>query len=176
MSRNAVFTVTICVSVAACTPRSVAPPTAPAITPASDVVLQSANGIETLASGICVARTAPQLTTKVVIAADGQEISPPIFRNQTRPVQEVLAAGTRFTTLCPFEYSPERLMTLQRALMARQTYFGPITGVLDDATGAAIQAFQAPLGFDSPILERGVAQTLGIIPFDLEEDPAPFQR
>ena len=139
-------------------------------------VLQSENGIETLATGACVARTAPRETTTVisetvevapaVVAPDGQVISEAVFRNQTRPVVEVLDAGTRFETLCPFEITPERVMTLQRALQARLVYQGPVTGVLDEATGRAIQAFQAPLGFDSPILERGTAQVLGIIPFE----------
>jgi len=176
------ITLALLSSAMACAPAPDAPPTAvPAAAPPESQVLQSENGVETLATGACVARTAPRTATVViseqvevapaVLAPDGTVISEAIFRNQTRPVEEVLDEGTRFETLCPFEYTPERLMTLQRALKARLVYTGPITGVMDDATRAAIQEVQAPLGFDSPILERGTAQIFGIIPFDLP-DPA----
>ena len=78
-------------------------------------------------------------------------------------VEEVIEEGTRFETLCPFEYTPERLMTLQRALKARLAYNGPITGVLDAGTRAAIKAFQTPQGIDSPLIQRGIAETLGVV-------------
>jgi len=146
------ITLALLSSAMACAPAPAAPPTA--VPPAATVVISEQ------------VEVAP-----AVLAPDGTVISEAIFRNQTRPVEEVLDEGTRFETLCPFEYTPERLMTLQRALKARLVYTGPITGVMDDATRAAIQEVQAPLGFDSPILERGTAQIFGIIPFDLP-DPA----
>jgi len=123
-------------------------------------VLQSENGIETLATGACVARTAPRETTTVisetvevapaVVAPDGQVISEAVFRNQTRPVVEVLDAGTRFETLCPFEITPERVMTLQRALQARLVYQGPVTGGCD----LLLARFRNQIPFDEALRGR----------------------
>jgi hypothetical protein len=128
--------------------------------------------------GVCFAQTAPQLSTRIVTrqvevvpavtAADGTVQTPPVFRNQTGPVTEEVAPGTRFATLCPDELTPERVATLQRALKARLAFNAPITGVYDAATSTAVQAFQVPLGIDSPELARSLAQRLGLIPFDAE--------
>jgi peptidoglycan hydrolase-like protein with peptidoglycan-binding domain len=81
-------------------------------------------------------------------------------------VTEPIGEGTRFETLCPPEYTSERVATLQRALKARLAYNGPITSLLDADTRAAVQAFQAPSGIDSPLIQRGVAETLGIVSLD----------
>ncbi|MDE0850814.1 peptidoglycan-binding protein [Yoonia sp.] len=132
--------------------------------------------IETTATGQCFARTAPPtririigeqiLVTPGIKGDDGTFTSPPIFRNQTRPITEVIGQGTRFETLCPPEYTRERVATLQRALKARLAYGGPITSVLDSETRAAIQALQAAQGFDSPLIERGIAEKFGIVSLD----------
>ena len=145
--------------------------------PATPVARLIAQGeIETTVSGQCFARTAPPTRTRIVEeqvlvtpgirAPDGSFASPPIFRNQTRPVTEPIGEGTRFETLCPPEYTPDRIATLQRALKARLAYTGPITGAFDGPTRAAIQAFQTDQGFDSPLLARSLAETLGIVALD----------
>lgn len=159
---------------AACTPP--AENTAPPETPAPTVNLIAEGEIETTVSGQCFARTAPPTRTRIVEeqvmvtpgvrAPDGSFSTPPIFRNQTRPVTEPVGEGTRFETLCPPEYTPDRIATLQRALKARLAYIGPITSVLDEPTRAAIQAFQVDRGFDSPLIQRGLAEMLGIVALD----------
>jgi hypothetical protein len=154
----------------ACTPVE-NPPPQPLQQPAPNLFT---NGeIETTATGQCFTRTAPPTRTRIVAeqvlvtpgvrADDGSYSSPPIFRNQTRPVTEPIGEGMRFQTLCPPEYTPDRVATLQRALKARLAYNGPITSVLDAPTRAAIQTFQRPQGFDSPLIQRSIAETLGIV-------------
>lgn len=146
----------------------------PAPPPAPTVAQLVATGeIETTVTGQCFTVTAPPTRTRIVSeqvmvtpgvrAPDGSFETPPIFRNQTRPVEEPIGEGTRFETLCPPEYTPERIATLQRALKARLAYNGPITGALDGPTRAAIQAFQVDEGFDSPLIARRLAETLGIV-------------
>jgi len=157
----------------ACTP--VATPDLSPIPPA----LITDGEIETTATGQCFTRSAPATHTRIVeeqvlvapavLASDGSVESPPIFRNQTRPVTEPMGEGTRFQTLCPPEYTPDRIATLQRALKARLAYNGPITGELDDPTRDAIRAYQAPQGYDSPLIQRGIAETLGLVSLDLDD-------
>lgn len=129
---------------------------------------------ETTAAGVCFAQAAPETQTRIVseqveivpavLAADGRVIAPPVFRERSRPATEIIRDGERFETLCPADYTPDRVRTLQRALTVRQAYNGPITGTLDEGTRAAIRAFQAAQGIDSPQLKRSVAETLGIVP------------
>ena len=94
---------------------------------------------------------------------DGSITFPPVFRNADRPVTEFVATGIEFETLCPEEFTPARVSTLQRALKARLAYSGPITGVYDTATQQAVQAFQKPSGFDSPQIARAIAIDLGVV-------------
>jgi hypothetical protein len=168
-----IISVPLLILVAACTP--VADPDVPMpATPTQNLITEGE--IETSATGQCFARTDPPTRTRIVeeqilitpgIKNDaGEFTSPPIFRNQTRPVTEAIGQGTQFETLCPPEYTPERVATLQRALKARLAYNGPITSVLDAGTRAAIQAFQASQGFNSPLIQRGIAETLGIVSLD----------
>lgn len=148
------------------------PPTTP--TAVQNVITEGE--IEATATGQCFARTSPPTLTRIleeqilitpgIKGDDGTFTSPPIFRNQTRPVTETIGQGTRFETLCPPEYTPERVATLQRALKARLAYNGPITSVLDAGTRAAIRALQSVQGFDSPLIQRGIAETLGIVSLD----------
>lgn len=174
MKLRPILTAPLLCAALACTP--VPPPSepVPALPPVQNLITDGE--IETTVSGQCFARTAPPTRTRIieeqvlvtpgVRGEDGTFTSPPIFRNQTRPVTEPIGEGTRFETLCPPEYTPERVATLQRALKARLAYNGPITSVLDAGTRAAIQAFQTPQGFDSPLIQRGIAETMGIVSLD----------
>ena len=126
--------------------------------------------------GRCYARTAPQTITTIAteqvmvlpetVSPDGSITSPPVFRNEDRPVTRVVDEGMNFETLCPDELTPERVATLQRALKARLAYTGPISGAYDADTQAAVQAFQQPQGFDSPQIARTIALQLGIVASD----------
>ncbi len=121
----------------------------------------------------CFARTPPRQATRIVTeqvmvlpertSPDGSITSPPVFREQSRPVTETVGEGVEFETLCPAELTEERIATLQRALKARLAYDGPVTGVYDGPTQEAVQAFQKPSGFDSPDIARVTAEQLGVI-------------
>lgn len=171
MTKTPLFVVTFAALTAACTTPEPTPDTDVPPVPVANLIAEGE--IDTTASGQCFARTAPPTRTRIVeeqimIAPgvrepDGSFSQPPIFRNQTRPVTEPIGEGTRFETLCPPEYTPERIATLQRALKARLAYSGPITSVLDGPTRAAIQAFQVDQGFDSPLIARQLAETLGVV-------------
>ena len=130
--------------------------------------------IEATAAGVCFAQAAPKTQTRIiteqieivpaVLGPDGDVLTPPVYRDQSRPATEVVQPGERFEAVCPADFTPDRVRTLQRALMARQAYAGPITGVMDAPTGAAIRQFQAAQGLDSPNLKREIAERLGIVP------------
>lgn len=60
--------------------------------------------------------------------------------------------------------------TLQRALSARGFFEGPVTGMADGQTRAAVQAFQKANGFNSPILTLDTAQRLGLVPIEVSRN------
>lgn len=70
-----------------------------------------------------------------------------------------------FRIPCPPEVGGADLFyaSLQRALKARGLYDGPVTGLADAATGAALQRYQAAAGLNSPVLSRAAALSLGLI-------------
>ena len=135
--------------------------------------------IETDAAGRCIGRaitpavietvTAQELDQPAVLGPDGAVLQPARYRsvirqNITRDRQEVL-----FETICPPAFTPEFVATLQRALATRGYYAGPITGVLDTATGRAVQDYQRQIGPDSPLLSIGAARALGIVSLSNEQ-------
>lgn len=154
-------------------PSDITDPIKPSV-PAPQVESIPFGEVETTAVGVCFAQAAPQTQTRIiteqvevlpaVLAADGRILTPAVFRDQSRPATEIIRAGAKFEALCPAEYTPERVRTLQRSLTVRQAYAGPITGTLDEATRAAIRRFQADQGTDSPLLTRSNAEMLGIVP------------
>ena len=137
---------------AACTP---APPELPAFVAAE---------IETDAQGRCFGYD----TTPAVIETVREQIrepgdGPARYRSVMR--QEILRERrvVKFQTLCPPEFTPAFVETLQRALVTRGFHPGPVTGQLDAVTLDAVQAFQRGSGGpDSPVLSLASAQRLGI--------------
>ena len=76
---------------------------------------------------------------------------------------------TWFETPCAMQAAdPDYIASLQRALAARDHYAGPITGVLDRATIAAVRTYQAPQGLDSGVLSLAAARQLGLSIWDPE--------
>ena len=152
----------------ACTPQ---PETAPATVAAPIVV--SLGEIETDVAGRCFARTAPPTRTDIVEemievvpeerAADGSVVNPAVFRTITRPRTVATGEGARFETVCPPIYTETFVSTLQRALLIRRGYDGPITGQFDEATSLAVQRFQRAMGIDSPLLSVDTARGLGLL-------------
>ncbi len=72
-----------------------------------------------------------------------------------------------FRVPCPEHVTDRFISTLQRALAARGYYDGAATGRADNATRAAVQAFQRDNGFNSPILTLESAQRLGLVPIEI---------
>ena len=52
---------------------------------------------------------------------------------------------------------------LQRALIVRRAYTGPVSETYDAATQAAVAAFQRDRGIDSPLLSVDTARDLGVL-------------
>jgi peptidoglycan hydrolase-like protein with peptidoglycan-binding domain len=56
------------------------------------------------------------------------------------------------------------IASVQRALAARGFYQAPITGVMDEATTAAVRLYQRQqTGVDSPLLSVDAAKVLGLV-------------
>ncbi len=90
---------------------------------------------------------------------------------QSQPDVALLDTTNRFETLCPADYSPALISDLQRALAVRDTYDGPISGLMDAQTVEAISTFQAAQGVNSGLLGRETARDLGLITLtDAERD------
>ena len=94
--------------------------------------------------------------------SNGRIVAPATYATETR--QDIVTPRQErfFQTPCPVELTPTYVASLQRALTARNLYTGPITGALDTATGAAIRAYQLPLGIDSADLSLEAARKLGL--------------
>lgn len=168
MHRSAPLALAVALALAACAP----PPTsAPATVPAP--IVMSLGEIETDAAGRCFARMAPPTQTNIVEemievapesrSPDGTVINPAVFRTITRPQTVAIGIGARFETLCPPIYTANFVSSLQRALLIRRGYDGPITGQFDDATSLAVQQFQRARAIDSPLLAVMTARDLGLL-------------
>lgn len=155
------------VALSACVPAPVAQP--------SNVLIDMGQ-IETRGDGRCFAKdispavietvTTHELENAEVRNADGVVTSPATFRTVSRQQIVRERADIRFETVCPQNYTAERVQTLQRALKARGFYDGEINGILDRATGFAIQRFQREDGPDTVFLAIETARKLGVVAFD----------
>ncbi len=120
--------------------------------------------IQTDAQGRCFGRD----ITPAVIETVREQIREPgdgPARYRTVSRQQILRERREvlFETLCPPEFTPAFVETLQRALVTRGFHPGPVTGQLDRVTLDAVQAFQRGSGGpDSPVLSLASAQRLGI--------------
>lgn len=94
---------------------------------------------------------------------DGTVLSPAIYRteSQQRIVRE--RRETWFETPCAEVWTAEFTGSLQRALQVRGLFYGPITGLSDARTRAAIRRFQKAGGLDSAILSLESARRLGLV-------------
>ena len=136
-------------------------------------IVVSLGEIETDATGRCFALTIGPTQTNIVeeltevvpvdVGPDGTIRNPAIFRTITRPQTVTTGPGMRFETVCPPIYTVEFVSSLQRALLIRRAYAGPITGQYDEATSVAVQMFQRGSGVDSPLLAADTARHLGIL-------------
>ena len=97
------------------------------------------------------------------IRADGSITQPAIYKTETRQAIVQERVETWFETPCADVLTAEFIATLQRALAARDIYRGPVSGVMDTRTRAAIRRYQAPQGLDSGILSLAAARQLGLV-------------
>ena len=140
-----------------------APDTLPPSPPAAVI---TSGEIRTVPGGGCVAFTAPETETRVV--TQQVEVSPGVLREVVGPQQFALGPGAEFAVVCPPVLTEDFVASLQRALKIRRFYEGPISAAYDDATAAAVRAFQQADGVDSPILSVAAAQRLGLVPVPRE--------
>lgn len=158
-------------ALAGCTPANGPPATPPGIQAAA-----SADAPHDARPGACYGKIVSPavyetVTEHIVIApaetgAGGTIITPAKYRTETR--QRVVGGGrpTFFETPCPDVITQDFVASLQRALKARRLLTGPITGIIDQRTEAAILAFQEPLGLKSSTLSLESARLLGLIAWE----------
>ena len=77
---------------------------------------------------------------------DGSLLRPPTYRSEARQMIVTPRVDSWFETPCAEALTPDFIASLQRALAVRRYYEGPITGILDKSTQAAIRAFQRTTG------------------------------
>ena len=143
----------------------------PAATDATPVVV-SLPQIEADADGRCFARTDPPVRVDVVERteevmpprrdAEGRITAPAVVRRVSVPQEVVTGTGARFEVVCPRVLTETYVASLQRALLVRQTYAGPISGTYDSGTRAAVRAAQQELGIGSEVLSVSLARRLGL--------------
>lgn len=87
---------------------------------------------------------------------------------QTETVQTIVTERQElwFEVPCSKLQTPDFVASLQRALIARGYYRGPVTGVMDERTGKAVRLYQLQLGIDSQVLSLVAAQALGLAIMD----------
>ena len=100
-------------------------------------------------------------------ARDGHPAQPAEYQTVTRQRIVQDRQNVWFRTPCPADMTPDFIGTLQRALLARGYYSGPLTGAMDPPTKAALRHFQSDHGLDSAILSLGAARMLGLITYNL---------
>jgi hypothetical protein len=147
--------------------------------PASNVPTFIGGAIETDTAGRCYGRdvapaviatvTAQELDRPAVVAEDGTVTSPAVYRTVTRQQITRERQEVAFETICPPAYTATFVASLQRALAVRGFYGGSVNGVMDTATGRAVQDFQRQSGPDSPLLSLATARSLGLIVLSSEE-------
>ncbi len=97
-------------------------------------------------------------------ASDGTQVAPGQFRTQTYTKVVAPRRETPFEAPCPVtQEDPDFVMQVQRALAVRGLYAGPVHGLYDVPTRAAVEAFQTPLGYESGTLSTEAAKVLGLV-------------
>ena len=144
-----------------------------------DTILTHENGPPGAREGSCWGRdrtpaVIETVTEQIVVAPgvtgpDGQVQQQPVY--QTEASQRIVEERREiwFETPCVAALTPEFVSSLQRALSARRAYAGPINGVLDQPTRAAIRAYQRPLGLNSGVLALSTARELGLAAHEFSE-------
>lgn len=96
---------------------------------------------------------------------DGTVIKEAIYRTETR--QEIIQKRNEiwFETPCSETIGKDFVVNLQRALMVRGYYSGPLTAKMDSHTRSAVRKYQQKQGLNSSIISLEAAQQLGLANF-----------
>ncbi len=94
---------------------------------------------------------------------DGTIAELPVYRTQARQQIVTPREAQWFETPCPPSFTVEFVSSLQRALIARGLYTGPVNGAMDSSTRAAILMVQREAGLQSDILSIETARALGLV-------------
>ena len=113
--------------------------------------------------------TVQEQATAPVLGPDGAVAVPATYRSRVRQEIAREREAVAFETLCPPDYTPEFVASLQRALAARGFYAGEADGVMDEGLGRAVQDFQRGWGPDSPLLSLAAARRLGLVALSAEQ-------
>ena len=99
------------------------------------------------------------------LSDDGTVRAPAIYKTETR--QQILRERRElwFQTPCPETVDATFIASLQRALRARQVYWGPVSGQMDLLTRRAVRRYQAQQGLDSAVLSIAAARQLGLVAY-----------
>lgn len=103
--------------------------------------------------------------------AQGNLLVPARYRSETRHRLLRERSERRWRIPCPAETGPEFVAALQRALVARGFYHGPVSGAADAATLRAALAFQRQRGIEAPVLTRESAAALGLVVAEMQPPP-----
>lgn len=116
--------------------------------------------------------TEHEMVTAGQPATAGHPATPAVYQTVTR--QKIVQDRQQvwFRSPCPEDQTPEFIGTLQRALLARGYYHGPLTGAMDAPTRAALRRYQASQGLDSEILSLAAARQLGLISYNYGQPQA----
>ena len=103
------------------------------------------------------------LVSPALTNPDGTIAQLPVYRRETR--RQIVAPRKEvwFETPCPPSFTVEFVSSLQRALIARGLYAGPVTGSMDASTRASVLSVQREDGLDSDVLSIATARKLGLV-------------
>ncbi len=144
---------------------------------AKDLIHSTSKTPPSSAPGVCWANAVTpavfETTTEHDLVTPATPTSQAVYQTVTR--QQIVTDRQQvwFRAPCPALMTPDFIGTLQRALLARGYYRGPLTGTMDTPTRAALRRYQAGLGLDSEILSLGAARELGLVSYDPETTPSP---
>jgi len=90
-------------------------------------------------------------------------VSPSVFRTDTVQVIVEERRELTFEVPCPVVLTPDFIRSMQRALIARGAFQGPVTGEMDAGTLLAIRRWQAARGVPSSVVSLETARMLGLV-------------
>ncbi|AXI47390.1 hypothetical protein C1J03_16055 [Sulfitobacter sp. SK012] len=103
------------------------------------------------------------LVTPAKTNPDGTIGTLPVYKSENRQQIVTPRQDRWFETPCPPSLTVEFVSSLQRALIARGLYTGPINGSMDQATREAVRRLQVADGLPSDVLSTETARKLGLV-------------